>query len=83
MPHRHKRLSARRDPLIVYFTSEFGRRIAPERGTVLKPAPSLEGLLRSGAASVRRPFDVEALYGGFAGEPFGNDSREYVFGVRR
>jgi len=26
---------------------------------------------------------VEALYGGFAGEPFGDDSREYVFVVRR
>ena len=27
--------------------------------------------------------EVEALYGGFAGEPFGDDSREYVFVVRR
>ena len=27
-------------------------------------------------------FDVEALYGGFAGEPFGEDSREYVFVAR-
>lgn len=26
---------------------------------------------------------LEALYGGFAGEPFGEDSREYVFVVRR
>ena len=26
---------------------------------------------------------LEALYGGFAGEPFGDDSREYVFVVRR
>lgn len=26
---------------------------------------------------------VEALYGGFAGEPFGDDSREYVFVARR
>ena len=26
---------------------------------------------------------VEALYGGFAGEPFADDSREYVFVVRR
>jgi hypothetical protein len=25
---------------------------------------------------------LEALYGGFAGEPFDNDSREYVFVVR-
>ena len=24
-------------------------------------------------------FELEALYGGFAGEPFGDDSREYVF----
>jgi SAM-dependent methyltransferase len=28
-------------------------------------------------------FEVEALYGGFAGEPFGDDSREYVFVARR
>jgi ubiquinone/menaquinone biosynthesis C-methylase UbiE len=28
-------------------------------------------------------FEVEALYGGFGGEPFGDDSREYVFVVRR
>jgi hypothetical protein len=28
-------------------------------------------------------FQVEALYGGFAGEPFGDDSREYVFVARR
>ena len=27
-------------------------------------------------------FEVEALYGGFAGEPFGDDSREYVFVAR-
>lgn len=27
--------------------------------------------------------ELEALYGGFAGEPFGDDSREYVFVVRR
>lgn len=27
--------------------------------------------------------EVEALYGGFAGEPFTEDSREYVFVVRR
>jgi ubiquinone/menaquinone biosynthesis C-methylase UbiE len=27
--------------------------------------------------------EVEALYGGFAGEPFGDDSREYVFITRR
>jgi SAM-dependent methyltransferase len=27
--------------------------------------------------------EVEALYGGFAGEPFDEDSREYVFVVRR
>ena len=27
-------------------------------------------------------FDVEALYGGFAGEPFDDDSREYVFVAR-
>src|SRR5215469_8948885 len=27
--------------------------------------------------------EVEALYGGFAGEPFGDDSREYVFVARR
>jgi hypothetical protein len=26
---------------------------------------------------------VEALYGGFAREPFGDDSREYVFVTRR
>jgi hypothetical protein len=26
---------------------------------------------------------VEALYGGFAGEPFDDDSREYVFVARR
>ena len=26
---------------------------------------------------------VEALYGGFAGEPFGDHSREYVFVARR
>ena len=26
---------------------------------------------------------LEALYGGFAGEPFGDDSREYVFVARR
>ena len=26
--------------------------------------------------------EVEALYGGFAGEPFGDDSREYVFVAR-
>jgi hypothetical protein len=26
---------------------------------------------------------VEALYGGFAGEPFGDDSPEYVFVTRR
>lgn len=26
---------------------------------------------------------VEALYGGFAGEPFDEDSREYVFVARR
>jgi len=26
---------------------------------------------------------VETLYGGFAGEPFGDDSREYVFVARR
>ncbi len=28
-------------------------------------------------------FELESLYGGFAGEPFGDDSREYVFVVRR
>ena len=27
--------------------------------------------------------EVEALYGGFGGEPFGDDSREYVFVARR
>ena len=27
--------------------------------------------------------DLEALYGGFAGEPFTDDSREYVFITRR
>jgi len=27
-------------------------------------------------------FQLEALYGGFAGEPFADDSREYVFVVR-
>ena len=27
--------------------------------------------------------EVEALYGGFAGEPFGDDSQEYVFVARR
>lgn len=27
--------------------------------------------------------EVEAIYGGFAGEPFGDDSREYVFIARR
>lgn len=27
--------------------------------------------------------EVEALYGGFAGEPFGDESREYVFIARR
>jgi ubiquinone/menaquinone biosynthesis C-methylase UbiE len=27
--------------------------------------------------------EVEALYGGFAGEPFGDESREYVFVARR
>jgi SAM-dependent methyltransferase len=27
--------------------------------------------------------ELEALYGGFAGEPFGDDSREYVFIARR
>lgn len=27
--------------------------------------------------------EVEALYGGFAGEPFADDSKEYVFVVRR
>ena len=27
--------------------------------------------------------EVEALYGGFAAEPFGDDSREYVFIARR
>jgi len=27
--------------------------------------------------------ELEALYGGFAGEPFGDESREYVFVVRR
>ena len=27
--------------------------------------------------------EVEALYGGFAGEPFGDNSREYVFVTRR
>ena len=27
--------------------------------------------------------EVESLHGGFAGEPFGDDSREYVFVVRR
>ena len=27
--------------------------------------------------------EVEALYGGFAGEPFTDDSREYVFVTRR
>jgi SAM-dependent methyltransferase len=27
--------------------------------------------------------EVEALYGGFAGEPFGDESREYVFVTRR
>jgi SAM-dependent methyltransferase len=27
-------------------------------------------------------FEVEALYGGFAGEPFGDDSQEYVFVAR-
>ena len=26
---------------------------------------------------------LEALYGGFAGEPFADDSREYVFVARR
>src|SRR5918993_4387899 len=28
-------------------------------------------------------FELESLYGGFAHKPFGDDSREYVFGVRR
>ena len=28
-------------------------------------------------------FELEALSGGFAGEPFGDESREYVFVVRR
>jgi SAM-dependent methyltransferase len=28
-------------------------------------------------------FELEALYGGFAGEPFTDDSQEYVFVVRR
>jgi ubiquinone/menaquinone biosynthesis C-methylase UbiE len=28
-------------------------------------------------------FELETLHGGFAGEPFGDDSREYVFVVRR
>jgi len=28
-------------------------------------------------------FEVESLHGGFAGEPFGDESREYVFVVRR
>ncbi len=28
-------------------------------------------------------FELEALYGGFAGEPFDDDSREYVFVARR
>lgn len=27
--------------------------------------------------------ELEALYGGFAGEPFGDDSQEYVFVARR
>jgi len=27
--------------------------------------------------------EAEALYGGFAGEPFGDDSPEYVFVARR
>ena len=27
--------------------------------------------------------ELEALYGGFAGEPFSEDSREYVFIARR
>jgi hypothetical protein len=27
-------------------------------------------------------FQLEALYGGFAGEPFADDSREYVFVAR-
>ena len=27
--------------------------------------------------------ELEALYGGFAGEAFGDDSREYVFVARR
>jgi hypothetical protein len=27
--------------------------------------------------------EVEALYGGFAGEPFDDESREYVFVARR
>jgi hypothetical protein len=27
--------------------------------------------------------ELEALYGGFAGEPFTDDSREYVFVARR
>jgi SAM-dependent methyltransferase len=28
-------------------------------------------------------FELESLHGGFAGEPFGDESREYVFVVRR
>jgi hypothetical protein len=28
-------------------------------------------------------FEVESLHGGFANEPFGDDSQEYVFVVRR
>ena len=28
-------------------------------------------------------FEVDALYGGFGGEPFGDDSHEYVFVARR
>ena len=27
--------------------------------------------------------ELETLYGGFAGEPFNDDSREYVFVARR
>lgn len=34
-------------------------------------------------ADRRRTFELEALYGGFAGEPFTDDSTEYVFVARR
>ncbi len=34
------------------------------------------------AQATGRSLQVEALYGGFAQEPFGDDSREYVFVAR-